>query len=110
MKNNLIRTMALFVLVTSISGFALADDKKHEDPAINTSNTAQPNHSNQAAGDPVESNVSLKLDLLQKEVQHLVASDKERQDEEQKANQERRKQIRRDEKEWEHSLMGIYGG
>ena len=110
MKNKLIRTMALFILVTSISGFALASDKKHEDPATTTSNNTQQNDSSQAAGDPVGSNVSLKLDLLQKEVQHLVASDKERQDEEQKANQERQKQIRRDEKEWEHSLLGIYGG
>jgi len=52
----------------------------------------------------------MKLDQRQKEVQQLEAKDKERQEEEQKANQERMKRLRQQNEEWEHSLLGIYGG
>jgi TolA-binding protein len=110
MKTNLIHTMTIVVLVTSISAFAQTGDTKREDPSTATCNTALHKDSNQEASDPVESNVSLRLDQLQMEVQQLEAKDKERQEEEQKTNQERKKLLRRDDKEWEHSLLGIYGG
>jgi TolA-binding protein len=110
MKTNLISTMAILVFVTSTSAIAQAGDTKREAPATTTCNTAQQNDSAQDASDPVQCNTALKLDQLQKDVQQLVARDKKRQEEEQKKNQERKKQIRQDEKEWEHSLLGIYGG
>lgn len=110
MKTNLINTMAIVVLVTSISAFAWAADTKREAPATTKCTTAQQDDSDQEASDPVESSVSKKLDQLQKEVQHLEATDKERQEEEQKVNQERTKRLRQQNEEWEHSLLGIYGG
>jgi TolA-binding protein len=121
MKTNLIRKTAIVVLATSISAFGQTGDAKREVPATTTSNTAQQNDSNQESSDPVESNVSMKLDQLQKnvflkldelqmEVRHLEARDAERQEEEQKANQEERKRLRQQYQEWEHSLLGIYGG
>ena len=121
MKTNLIQTMGIVVLATSISAFAQSGDAKRDDPATLAFNTAQQNDSNQGTSDPAESNVSmkldqlqknvlLKLDQLQKDVQHLEATENERQEEEQKTKQERKKQLRQDEKEWEHSLLGIYGG
>lgn len=110
MKTNFINTMAIVVLATSISAFAVSGDRKREDPATTTYTTAQQNDSNQGASDQVESNVSMKLDQLQNEVQQLEAKDKERQEGEQKANQQRMKQLRQQYEEWEHSLLGIYGG
>jgi len=110
MKTNLIQTMGIVVLATSISAFAQSGDAKRDDPATLACNTAQQNDSNQGTSDPAESNVSMKLDQLQKDVQHLEATENERQEEEQKTKQERKKQLRQDEKEWEHSLLGIYGG
>jgi TolA-binding protein len=121
MKTNLINTMAIVVLVISIPAFALAGDTKREAPATAQCNTAQQDDSDQEASDPEESSVSkkldqlqknvlLRLDQLQKEVQHLEATDKERQEEEQRVNQERMKRVRQQNEEWEHSLLGIYGG
>jgi TolA-binding protein len=111
MKTNLIHTMAIVVLVTSISAFAQTGDTKRETPATTPCNTAQQqNDSNQEASDPVESNVSMNLDQLRERVQQLEAKDKKNQEEEQKTKEERKNQLRQDEKEWEHSLLGIYGG
>jgi len=107
MKTNLINTMAIVVLVTSISAFAWAGDTKREASATTRCDSAQQNDSNQEGSDP---SVSMKLDQLQKEVQHLEATEKERQEEEQKVNQERMKRLRQQNEEWEHSLLGIYGG
>src|SRR5215510_365557 len=107
MKTNLINTMAIVVLVTSISVFAQAGDTKREASATIKCDTALQNDSNQEGSDP---SVSMKLDQLQKEVQHLEATDKERQKEEQKASQERMKRLRQQNEEWEHALLGIYGG
>jgi TolA-binding protein len=109
MKTNFIHTMAIVVLATSISAFAQTGDTKRESQAT-TSNTAQQNDSNQEASNPMASNVSMSLDQLQKQVQQLDAMDKKNQQEEQKAKQERNKQLRQDEKQWEHSLLGVYGG
>jgi peptidoglycan hydrolase CwlO-like protein len=110
MKTNLIHTMAIVVLVTSISAFAQTGDTRREAPTTTIWKTAQQNDSNQEASDPVESNVSMNLDHLRDRVQQLEAKDKKNQEEEQKTRQERKKQLRQDEKEWEHSLLGIYGG
>ena len=104
MKTNLINTVAILVLVTLIPAFAQAGETKRE------CNTAQQNDSTQEASNQVECNAAPNLDQLQKDVQQLVAKDKKRQEEEQKTKQERKKQIREEEKEWEHSLLGIYGG
>jgi len=118
MKTNLINTMATVVLATSISAFAWAGDTKREASATTRCDSAQQNDSNQEGSDPsvsmkldqLQKNVLLRFDQLQKEVQHLEATDKERQEEEQKANQERIKRLRQQNEEWEHSLLGIYGG
>jgi peptidoglycan hydrolase CwlO-like protein len=107
---SIMHTMATVVLITSISGFAVAGDTKHEDPATTTCNNAKQDDSHQEANNPLESDAFMKLDQLQREVQQLEAKDKERQEEEQKSNQERMKQLRQQYEEWEHSLMGIYGG
>jgi len=118
MKTNLINTMATVVLATSISAFAWAGDTKREASATTRCDSAQQNDSNQEGSDPsvsmkldqLQKNVLLRFDQLQKEVQHLEATEKERQEEEQKVNQERMKRLRQQNEEWEHSLLGIYGG
>jgi TolA-binding protein len=114
MKTNLIRTMAIFVVATSISAFAQTADTKSEDAAA-ACNTTQQNVSNQEATDlsefnPSESNVSLALETLQEEVEQLQVDDKVNQQEQQKVNQEEKTEVRQEDKSWDRSLMGIYGG
>jgi len=114
MKTNLIRTMVIAILATSISAFAQTADTKSEDAAT-ACNTTQQNVSNQQATDlsefsPAESNVFLALETLQEEEQRLQAEDKVNQEKQQKANQEEKNEVRQEDKSWDHSLMGIYGG
>ena len=109
MKTNLIRTMAIVFLATSISAFAQTADTKSEDAAT-ACNTTQQNVSNQDANDPAESNVSLELEDLQTEVDQLMVKDKVNQEEEQNTNQEEQNEVRQQDRQWSHSLLGIYGG
>jgi Skp family chaperone for outer membrane proteins len=114
MKTNLIRTMAIFVLATSISAFAQTADAKSENAAT-AGSPAQQNVSNHEATDlsefnPSESNVSLALETLQEEVEQLQADDKANQEMQQKANQEKKNAVRQEDKSWDNSLLGIYGG
>jgi TolA-binding protein len=109
MKTNLIRTMAIVFLATSISAFAQTADTKSEDAAT-ACNTTQQNVSNQEANDPAESNVSLELEDLQTEVDQLMVKDKLNQEEEQNTNQEEKNEVRQQDAQWRHSLLGIYGG
>lgn len=100
MKNALIRMMAVAVVTTSISAFAMSNDAKAAE---------NKNSNNTTVGTAVETNVSPaldgleKVDQLQGEVQQLEARDKENQD-------DTNKKIRQQEKDWEHSLLGNYGG
>jgi TolA-binding protein len=111
MKTNLIRTMAIVFLATSISAFAQTADAKSEDAATATAcNTTQQNVANQDANDPAESNVSLELEDLQTEVDQLMVKDKVNQEEEQNTNQEEQNEVRQQDRQWSHSLLGIYGG
>jgi TolA-binding protein len=104
MKTILIRTMTFVVLATSISAFAQTSDTKREDAAT-TLNTTQQNDSNQEAYDPAESSISQKLDQLQDEVQQL-----ERQVNQVEEQQPSQEEIRHEDKQWDDSLLGIYGG
>jgi TolA-binding protein len=108
MKTNLIHTMTIVFLVTSISAFAQIDHTKRE-AAATTCNTTQMNDSNPEASDPAESNVSLELEQLQQEVHQLEIRDKLNQEEKQKTMQKDKGKIRQDNKELDHSLLGIYG-
>jgi TolA-binding protein len=110
MKTNLIRTAAILVLGTSISAFAQTADTKSEDAVITCSTATQQNDSDQDATDALATNVSLALEALQEEVEQLQADDKANQQEQQKAAQEKRNQVRQEDKSWDHALMGIYGG
>jgi uncharacterized protein HemX len=105
MKNAFIRIMAVGVLTTSISAFAMTQDAK---AAEENKNSGGAN-----VGTAVESNVSMtrdellaKVDQLQGEVQQLEANQAEQKTRQDDMN----KKIRQQEKEWEHSLLGIYGG
>jgi TolA-binding protein len=109
MKTNLIRSMAIVFLATSISAFAQTADAKSEDAAA-TCNTTQQNVANQEANDPAESNVSLELEDLQTEVDQLMVQDRVNQEEEQNTNQEEQNEVRQQDRQWSHSLLGIYGG
>ena len=104
MKSALIRMMAVAVFATSISAFAISENPKAaKDKNSNSTNV----------GTAVESNVSLpldglleKVDQLQGEVQQL--KDKENQGEQ--AQEDTKRKIDQQEKEWNDSLLGIYGG
>jgi len=109
MKTNLIRTMAIVVLAGSIPAFGQATNTKSNDPVTTRSNT-QPNAPSQEATDPAESNASLELEQLQTEVEQLKSADSANQQEQQKANQEEQQQIRQEDAQWNHALMGIFGG
>jgi hypothetical protein len=109
MRTNLIRTMAIVVLASSIPAFSQAVNTKSNDPVTTCSNT-QPNVPSQEATDPAESNASLELEQLQQEVEQLKSDDSVIQKEQQKANQEEQQQIRQDDAQWNHALMGIFGG
>jgi len=92
MKSILVRSLALVTLASSISAFAGSPPRKSDN-----------------ANDPMESNVAQRLDQLEKEVHQLEVKDKLNQDEKQKTNEQHKKTIRQQNKEWEDSLMGIHG-
>jgi TolA-binding protein len=108
MRSILIRTMTIAVLAASVGAFAQTDHTKRE-AATTTCNTTQMNDSNPEANDPAKSNVSLELEQLRQEVHQLEIRDKLNQEEKQKTMQKDKGKIRQDNKEWDHSLLGIYG-
>jgi TolA-binding protein len=104
MKNAFIRIMALGVLTTSISAFAMSQTPKAAEENKNSGVTN--------VGTVVESNVSMtsdellgKVDQLHGEVQQLKDNQAE-----QKTRQNDMNKTIQQEKEWEHSLLGNYGG
>jgi TolA-binding protein len=108
MKSAFIRMMAVAVFATSISAFAMSEDPK----AAKDKNSDSAN-----VGTAVESNVSAtldellaKVDQLQGEVQQLQAKDKESQGEQETKQEDAKRKIDQQNKEWDHSLLGIYGG
>ena len=114
MKTILTRTLMVTLLATSISAFAQTADPKSEN-ATTAGSPAQQNVSNHEATDlsefnPSESNVSLALETLQEEVEQLQVDDKANQEMQQKSNQEKKNAIRQEDKSWDNSLLGIYGG
>lgn len=107
MKNALIRIMAVAVFATSISAFAMSEKTEPKDKNYGSTNV----------GTAAESNVSVtldelleKIDQLQAQVQQLNAREKENQRQQETQQDEANKKIRQQEKEWDHSLLGIYGG
>lgn len=107
MKNALIRIMAVAVFATSISAFAMSEKAEPKDKNYGSTNVAT----------AAESNVSVtldelleKIDQLQAQVQQLNAREKENQRQQETQQDETNKKIRQQEKEWDHSLLGIYGG
>lgn len=108
MKSAFIRMMAVGVFATSISAFAMSGNAK----AVNDKNSESA-----SVGTAMESNVTPTLDAvleqvnqLEAQVQQLQAKDKENQQEQQTNQENTKRKIDRQEKEWEHSLLGIYGG
>ena len=92
MKSILVRSLAVAMLASSISAFAASAPSKAEN-----------------ANDSMESNISVKLNLLEREVRQLEVNDKLNQEKQQKTNEEQKKKIRQQNKQWEESLMGIFG-
>ena len=92
MKSILVRLFTLAMLASSISAFAASDPTKSDD-----------------ANSSTLSNVSMRLDQLEKEVRLLEVKDKQNQDDKQKTNEQEKKKIRQQNKQWEDSLRGIYG-
>ena len=100
--------MAAGVLATSISAFAMSENAE----AVNDKSSGSAN-----VGTAMESNVTPALDAvleqvnqLEAQVQQLQAKDKENQREQQTNQENTKTKIDRQDKEWEHSLLGIYGG
>ena len=109
MKNAFIRIMAVGILTTSISAFAMTQNAKAAEENKNSGATN--------VGTAMESNVSMKLDELMAkvdqlhgELQQLETKDKDKQKEQNTRQDDTNKKIHQQEKEWEHSLLGIYGG
>jgi TolA-binding protein len=107
MKSAFIRMMAVAVLAASISAFASENPKAARDSSSGGTN----------AGTAVESNPSLtidellqKVDQLQAQVQQLEDKDKQNQRDQQMQQEDMNKKIHQQEKEWNNSLLGIYGG
>ncbi len=108
MKNAFIRIMAVVVFATSISAFAMSEKAG----AAKDKNFGSTN-----VGTAAESNVSVtldelleKIDQLQAQVQQVNARENENQREQQTRQDDLNKKIRQQEKEWDHSLLGNYGG
>jgi hypothetical protein len=97
MKSAFIQMMAVAVFATSMSAFAMSEKPKAaKDKNCDCTNV----------GTAMESNV----DQPQGELPQLAAKDKENQREQETKQEDTNKKIRQQEKEWNHSLMGIYGG
>lgn len=101
MKITLVRTMTIALLATSISAFAQSGNPKPENSSPTCSST-QENDSNLQAK-ATQSNLSPRVDRLLNEVNQLER-------ETQKTGQEEQEKIRRQDREWERALQGVYGG
>ncbi len=112
MKSVLVRSFAVAMLASSISAFAATapskDDSPKEEKMSMACGPADASGSENPTGS-VESNLYLKLDQLEKEVHQLAVNDKLNQEEKQKANQQEKNKIRQQNKQWNDSLLGIYG-
>jgi len=110
MKSILIRSFALATLASSISAFAAAppsgDDPPKQQKASTDCSSADASSS---ANDAMEPSVLQKLDQLEKAVHLLEVNDKLNQEEEQKKDNQEKKRIRQQNKQWQDSLLGIYG-
>ncbi len=112
MKSVLVRSFAVAMLASSISAFAATAPSKDDPPKEENMSTACGPADASGSENPtgsVESNLYLKLDQLEKEVHQLAVNDKLNQEEKQRTNQEQKKRIRQENKQWNDSLLGIYG-
>jgi hypothetical protein len=101
MKANLIRTMTIAIIATSISAFAQTAGGTNSQGSITKYTITQPNGSNQNVNDSIESDDALKLDQEQNEINQLENQDKVKQE-------DRQKEVQREDREWDKALMGIY--
>ena len=108
MKSAFIRMMAVAAYATSISVFATSENPK---PAKDN------NSGSTNVGTALGSNATLTLDTvldklnqLQAELQQVTAQEKERQREQQANQEDIDKMIEQQDKRWNDSLVGIYGG
>ena len=111
MKSILISSLALAMLASSISAFAGTAPSKDDPPKEEKMSTASSlgSSSPAKANDSMESNVYMKLDQLEQEVHELVLRDKLNQEEKRKADEQEMKRIRQQNKQWNDSLLGIFG-
>jgi len=110
MKSILIRSFALAMLASSISAFAAPRPSGDDAPKQKqTSTDCSSADASSSANDSMEPNVLQKLDQLEKEVHLLEVNDKVNQEEKQKKDKQEKKRIRQQNKQWEDSLLGIYG-
>jgi TolA-binding protein len=108
MKPALIRMITVAVCATSMSAFAMAENAKSaKDKNSDSTNVETAVESNIP---PTLDELLAKVDQLQLEVQQIEARDNENQGVQKTKQEETNKKIRQQDKEWEHSLMGIYGG
>ena len=112
MKSILVRSFAVAMLASSISAFAATAPSKDDPPKEDKMSTAcapDAASGSENASDPMETNVFMKLDQLEKEVRQLEVKDKLTQEEKQKTIQKDKNKIRQENKQWNDSLLGIYG-
>ena len=107
MKSAFIRMMAVAVFATSISAFAMSENPKAKDK---NSDSAKVGAAAEANVSPTLDELVEKVDQLQAEVQQLESKDRENQEKQETNQDDATKKIRQQHKEWEHSLLGIYGG
>jgi len=110
MKSILVRSFALAMLASSISAFAASGPAQSENAnASMESNVSLKLDQLETAVRQLESSLSLKLDQLETEVQQLEVKDKLNQGEMQRTEEQQKKKIRQQNKEWEDELLGIHG-
>jgi Protein of unknown function (DUF2746) len=85
MKTNLMRTLIVALLATSIPAFAKSDDRKHEDATA-----------------AATEQVSCKPNANDRDQQDVIKSDVKKSDDGQKIEQQ--------DKDWLHAEQGVYGG
>jgi len=108
MKSALIRMMAVAMFATSISAFAASENSKAaQDKKVDSTNVGTAGKSNAT---PTLDAVLEKLNKLQAEVEQLNARDKEREREQQINQEDMNKMMDQQDKRWNDSLVGIYGG
>jgi len=110
MKSILIRSFALATLASSISALAAAPPSGDDPPKQQKASTdCYSADASSSANDAMETSVPQKLDQLEKAVHLLEVNDKLNQEEEQKKDNQEKKRIRQQNKQWQDSLLGIYG-